>query len=296
MTVRNQATKVNWKMSGGESPILYRNRVRLPGFDIFHWRILAGELSGEPRQAHEINIALSGAVTTRNHTATGGTRKNVHQPGSICLIPVGQSAKAIWETEIECLRIAFDPIFVKRAAIEQNLSGEFELIETYNRSDAVIQHLALALLGEASACEPVGLMYAESLTNTLILHLLKNYSTAGRKPDNLSGGLSGYRLRRALEFINEHLEKELSLRQIAEATGFSQFHFAREFRRSIGLTPQQYLIQQRISRAKELLVKSDLPLIEVAASAGFKNQSHFTSLFRKFTALTPKAYREIKHQ
>jgi AraC family transcriptional regulator len=74
----------------------------------------------------------------------------------------------------------------------------------------------------------------------------------------------------------------------------SQYHFARAFRKSTGLTPQQYLMQQRIERAKQLLASEDLPLVEISLRAGFKNQSHFTTLFRKFTKLTPKTWREMK--
>ena len=95
--------KVNWKIQENESPILYRNRAEWTGFDIRHWRVLAGELVEETRAAHEINVAISGAVVTRKNTATGNWRKNENQPGSVCLIPAGQSAKAAWETEIEYL-------------------------------------------------------------------------------------------------------------------------------------------------------------------------------------------------
>ena len=289
--------EVIWKSSEKESPILYRNRLRRPGFAIYHWRVLPGKLPEETRAAHEINIAISGAVVTQNHTSSGNSHKITHQAGSMCLIPVGHSAKAAWETEIECMRIALDPAFVRQAAMEHNLSnGELEMIETYNRRDPVIQCLSLALLNEVKTKEIIGLVYAESLAETLILHLLKNYSTGGRSRQSLGGGLSGYRLRRAQEFINENLEEDLTLRQIAEAAGLSLFHFAREFRRSTGFTPQQYLTRQRVARAKQLLADGDLPLAEVVLRAGFKNQSHFTTLFRKFTALTPLAFRQLKHR
>lgn len=289
--------EVIWKMPENESPILYRNHLRRTGLDIYHWRVSAGEISEETRAAHEINIAVSGSVVTYNHSAAGKSCRSEHQPGFICLLPAGSAAKAVWETEIECLRIALDPNYVRQAAMEQNLSGELELVETYSRHDPVIQHLSLALLGEAKTNEVVGQMYAESLANTLILHLLKNYGTAGAKNgENWSGGLSGYRLRRAKEFINAHLEEDLTLSEIAEAVGFSRFHFAREFRRSTGLTPQQYLTGQRVARAKELLANGDLPLVEVCLKSGFKNQSHFTTLFRKFTRHTPKAFRQINHR
>jgi AraC family transcriptional regulator len=96
------------------------------------------------------------------------------------------------------------------------------------------------------------------------------------------------------EFINENLDEDLSLAEIAAVADLSQYHFARAFRKTTGLTPQQYLMRQRIERAKELLAKDDLPLVEVSLRAGFKNQSHFTTLFRKFTKLTPKTWRELK--
>ncbi|MBA3693630.1 MAG: helix-turn-helix transcriptional regulator [Acidobacteria bacterium] len=287
--------KVNWKIAENESPILYSNRAEWTGFVIRHWRVLAGEMVEQTFSAHDVKVALAGSVVTQTHTASGAWRTSREEAGSVCLTPAGQPIKAAWETEIECLSITFSPTFVAQTALEQNFSDPLELVETHGRRDPLIQHIALGLLTEASAKEPMGRMYAESLAQTLILHLLKNYSTNKFVQEKSIGGLSGYKLKRAKEFINEHLEEDLTLGQVAEAVGFSQFHFNRAFRRSTGLTPQQYLVQQRINRAKELLTKGDLPLVEVGICAGFKNQSHFTTLFRKFTALTPKAFRQIKH-
>jgi AraC family transcriptional regulator len=290
--------KVNWKISENGTPILFDNRAAWSGFDIRHLRVLAGELVEQTHPVHKINITLEGSIAAQRHTAGGKWRPTRSiEKGCVCLNPAGQPSKAVWESELECLTIMLNPVFVRQTALEQNFSGEVEFMETYARRDPLIQHIGLALLAEASGREPVGRMYAESLAQTLILHLLKNYTVSGSLEEGaVSGGLPGFKLRRAKEFMGEHLEEDLTLRQVAEAVGFSQFHFARAFRRSTGLTPQQYLTQQRINRAKELLITGDLPLVEVSIQAGFKNQSHFTTLFRKFTALTPKAFREAKHQ
>jgi AraC family transcriptional regulator len=290
--------KVNWKISENGTPILFDNRAAWSGFDIRHLRVLPGELVEQTHPVHRINITLEGSILAQRHTAAGKWQTTPStEKGCVCLNPAGQSSKAVWESELECLTIMLNPVFVQRSALEQNFSGEVEFVETYARRDPLVQHIGMALLTEAREREPIGRMYAESLAQTLILHLLKNYTASGcshyRTP---TGGLPGFKLRRAKEFINEHLEEDLTLQQVAEAVGFSQFHFARAFRRSTGLTPQQYLVQQRINRAKDLLVNGDLPLVEVSIQAGFKNQSHFTTLFRKFTALTPKAFREAKHQ
>jgi AraC family transcriptional regulator len=60
------------------------------------------------------------------------------------------------------------------------------------------------------------------------------------------------------------------------------------------LTPQQYLMQRRVERAKDLLARNDLPIVEVSAQVGFKNQSHFTTFFRRYTAMTPKVWRDTR--
>lgn len=288
--------KVNWKIAENGTPILFDNRAEWTGFDIRHLRKLPGELVEQSHPLHIINVTLEGSLTAKRHTATGKWREIRVGKGLMCLNPAGQPFKSAWESEVECLTIMLDPVFVRQTALEQNFSGDVELMEIYERRDSLIQHIGLALLAEANSKEPVGLMYVESLANTLILHLLKNYTVAGSLAETAAtGGLSGFRLRRAKEFINEHLEEDFTLAELAEAVNLSQFHFARAFRRSTGVTPQQYLMQQRINRAKELLTKGDLPLVEVSTQAGFKNQSHFTTLFRKFTALTPRAFREAKH-
>jgi AraC family transcriptional regulator len=71
----------------------------------------------------------------------------------------------------------------------------------------------------------------------------------------------------------------------------SNFHFAREFKRTTGTTPHQYLIKFRVERAKALLAEAQLPLTEVGLQSGFSHQSHFTRLFRRFTGTTPHSYR-----
>lgn len=289
--------KINWKPSVNRSPILFSHHSKFTGFNIRHLRVLPGEVVERADPFHKINITLEGSVLAKKHSANGKLRTSRVEQGFVCVNPAGQPASILWEEEMECLTIMLNPVFVAQTAMEQNFSGKVEFIETYEKRDALIRHIGLALLAETSDSERIGGMYAESLAQTLILHLLKNYTVTGSLPHaaSNSGGLPGFKLRLAKEFINEHLAEEITLAVVSGAVGLSQFHFARAFRRSTGLTPQQYLVSQRIHRAKELLRNGDLPLVQVGIQAGFKNQSHFTTVFRKFTALTPKAFREAKH-
>ena len=106
-----------------------------------------------------------------------------------------------------------------------------------------------------------------------------------------SGGLSPARLRRVLDHIELHLDESLSLRQLAVLARLSPNHFAAQFRLNTGLPPHRYVMQRRITRAKELVVDGRLPLVEISCSLGFPSQAHFTTTFRKLVGATPGAYR-----
>lgn len=264
------------------------------GIRIHRAKVLPGRMLEHSALSHEVNISISGKLTTEKCSSSGKKVVTKGGAGNLCITPAGQPIGASWEKPLENLGILLEPEFVRQTAAENRFSTNFEFREVYREKDALIQQIGFALIAESSSETPAGKLYADSLIQTLTLHLLKNYTSAASVSENLNGGLSGYKLNRIKEFISANLEEDLSLAQLAEVADLSQFHFARAFRKSTGQTPQQYLMQQRIERAKQLLLKPELPLVEVSLQTGFKNQSHFTTLFRKFTKLTPKIWREMK--
>ena len=283
--------QIEWKSEKVE-PYLKRQVVELPGMRIHRAHVNPGRMLEHTNSFHEVNVAISGALTTNKVSASGKMVSTKGSSGNLCITPAGQTISAVWEKRLDNMLIAVEPSTIDRAAIENGFSDKFEFAEVYKQSDPLIQQLGLTLLAESDSDSPSSRLFVDSAIQTLTLHLLTHYGTSKRAIQNLIGGLSGYKLRRVKEFINENLEEDLSLAEISAVADLSQFHFARAFRKSTGLTPQQYLMHQRIERAKELLLKNDLPIVEVSLRTGFKNQSHFTSLFRKFTRLTPKVWRE----
>ena len=283
--------QIEWK-SEKTSPYLFRQVGEWPGIRIHRARVQPGRLLEQTNTAHEINVAISGRLVTEKISATGRHITTYGTADNICVTPAGQPLSAEWNKQLDTMMILVEPETLNRAAIENGLPDGFEFREVYKQHDPLIQHLGLALLDEAESAAPVGRMFSDSLTQTLTLHLLTNYGVSQPTKHIVSGGLPGHKLRRVKEFIRENLEADLGLADIAAVADLSQFHFARSFRKSTGMTPQQFVMQQRIERAKELLQSEDLPIVEVSLLTGFKNQSHFTSLFRKFTRLTPKIWRE----
>jgi len=294
---RDENTKVSmqieWKSQKG-SPYMLKQFGEWDGVRIHRAKVMAGKLLEHTNPFHEVNIAIAGNLTTCKVSASGKSYRTRGTSGNLCITPAGQPISAHWSKPIENMGISFDPNFVRRTAAENRFADNFEFAEVYKPSDPLIQHIGLTLLSETESVSPSGRLFSDSLIQTLTLHLLTNYTTAQSKLSQPNGGLSGYRLRRVGDFINENLEHDISLAEIAAVADLSQFHFAREFRKSTGVTPQQFVMQKRIERAKELLARRDLPIVEISLRSGFKNQSHFTTLFRKFTKLTPKTWRELK--
>ena len=99
------------------------------------------------------------------------------------------------------------------------------------------------------------------------------------------------RLWAARRVIDERYAEPLAVDDVARAAGLSLYHFIREFRRAFGCTPGRYLRERRLTRARQLLAVSDVPVTEVCFAVGFESLGSFCTLFRKSEGTTPAAYR-----
>lgn len=164
-----------------------------------------------------------------------------------------------------------------------------ELLPQFALYDRLIYSVALALQQELSNPGFSGqLLYLDSLLTTLYTHLLRHYST--KEPIQvLPGNLSLTTLNRVEEYIEAHLAEDLSLKQLATIAQISPNYFLTKFKESRGITPHQYIIQQRISQAKKLILAGK-PLVETADLVGFTDQSHLTRYFKRIVGVTPKQF------
>jgi len=105
------------------------------------------------------------------------------------------------------------------------------------------------------------------------------------------GGLSPARAQRICDYINSNLGQNISLESLAEMAGLSIHHFARAFKQTVGMPPHCYVLQRRIEHAQHMLRNTELPLAEIALSAGFSDQSHLARHFRRMTGVAPSMVR-----
>jgi AraC family transcriptional regulator len=93
------------------------------------------------------------------------------------------------------------------------------------------------------------------------------------------------------EFVHAKMEDELSLRELAQSVGLSTPHFSEMFRNSTGESPHQFVLRQRVERAKEMLREAKMRVLDVAVACGFKTQQHFARVFRRICGASPTEYR-----
>ena len=109
-----------------------------------------------------------------------------------------------------------------------------------------------------------------------------------------ASGLIAWRLKRVVDFIDARLDQPLSLADMAQAAGLSRMHFAAQFRLATGFAPHAFLTRRRIERARDLLCRTSMPLVEIALSVGFQTQAHFTTIFRQLSGQPPGRWRRAE--
>ena len=185
--------------------------------------------------------------------------------------------------------IALDRAFFQNSARGALGAEAPMLFGHYCAADTLIKELGNVLMRDFRMRRIPSPAYLESLAGVIAVHLASHHYA--QRPAPAARGLPLHKLQRALRFIDEHIAAAIRVADLAGTAHMSLFHFARMFKEATGVPPHRYLTCRRVDRAKSLLSETDLPLIDVAAEAGFQTQGHFTCVFRKLTGVTPRAYR-----
>jgi AraC family transcriptional regulator len=170
--------------------------------------------------------------------------------------------------------------------------GEVELQPSRKFANLRLSALVAAAHAEMAAGFPSGRLFLDSVEQAMAVALVKDRAVRHRLVQISRGGLGSARLRRIRELVHAQMENDLSLDEMAQSVGLSTAHFARMFRKSTGQTPHQFVLRQRIERAKTMLRAPDVRVLDVAVACGFKTQQHFAQVFRDVCRVSPTEYRQ----
>lgn len=221
----------------------------------------------------------------------GKFKHYAHGNGRVDVIPAFLNHWTNWDQEVEFSVIAICPTLLNQTT-QELMQREIELIPQFSIDDPVIQQLALALKTEIQTGCMSGRLYGESLGTALAARLVQNYAVSKPSLEFKAKGLPQSQLERVIDYMKANLTQDLSILDLATLTSMSESHFSRSFKQSVGIAPYQYLMQQRVERAKQLLKQQAISISDIALDCGFANQTHLTKVFRQMTGMTPKAYQK----
>lgn len=226
----------------------------------------------------------------------GGRFRNTWMTkGALCISPAHEPLSMRWRDSLEMVSVKLDPSIVLSAADDLKLRGIVEIVESHGDFDAQIAHICHALWAEAEAGYPTGRIFGESLGAAMASCLLQRYSA--RSKAVVPGGQLPPRVwKQVHDFIEAHLEDDISLQALADIAGLSPFYFARCFKATAGAAPHQFIVARRVEKARQLLLHSSLPISQIAAQCGFSDQSHLNRHMKRMLGITPASIGSRKNE
>lgn len=220
-------------------------------------------------------------------------QRQYYGEGDVGIFPAFQTSPAAeFEQDNEFILLSFEPDFLTRAVYESIDVDSIEIIQTIKTYDPLIRQIGLAIKRELEISIVDSHLYVESAANMLAVHLLKRYSARKVIIKEYTDGLPKYKFKEITAYINDNLDQNLSLAQMSQIVQMSPHYFATLFKQSMGIAPHQYITKCRIEKAKYLLAAGKLSVIQVSYLVGFKSQSHFAKVFRKYVGVTPRKFKK----
>jgi AraC family transcriptional regulator len=233
-------------------------------------------------QPGAMDLSIDGAPTERFEYVAGDI--------ALCCRQVVGLAES--RDRIKGLRFELSDFQLSEAAGQAN--REIELQRIPKLKDSRIKALMTAVNIERALGFPSGQLFLQSIEVALAAVLVQTYSLSMKARRPIKGGLSDIGRRNVMDLVRSRISEDISLADMAAVTGLSVTHFSRIFKKSMGESPHQFVLQQRVQCAKELLVSLNLRMIDIAVASGFKTQQHFARIFRKVSGLSPTEYQRLK--
>lgn len=258
------------------------------GISVWHQRGPIEDLYIAPASKHAILIRRS-SPTTLLQWRGGEQKQRCWRPGESVIVPAGMPS--FWRNNSgrDNLHVDLDPLWMKQAWGDERDGNAPVLHSSFGSDDPVLLHLCETLLASLGSNASMHTSFANGIASALAIHLLEHYCDAHQTK---SAGLSRRQLALVQAHIEEHLSQPLRLEQLAALVELSPYHFSRCFKVATGLAPHQFVIRQRMERARHLVVSTRESLLDVALGTGFASAAHFSHRFSSYWHISPTALRK----
>lgn len=210
-------------------------------------------------------------------------------PGDVSLLTRAADSHWTWSAPIDVVHVylTHDQLTATCREMYDREVDDVELHDTIKADDPAIHRVAMQIAREAAHDEPGAELLVDALTQQLNVTILRRHAHVRFREPGADAALSFRREHAVRDYVQSHLHHRITLDELARVAELSRFHFARQFKSSTGTTPHEFVLRQRLDRARALIERTSTPLKDVAQRCGFADQSHMNRLFRRRLGTTP---------
>ncbi|UMR29993.1 AraC family transcriptional regulator [Massilia sp. MB5] len=263
----------------------------LPLLDVLTSPVPQGRFDSPLDGRHVLCLHLGQPVPV-SYRAGRHERQGVRLHGQFCVVPAGSSTRWTLTQPAVSLLLRLRPELLRDTAEAMGLRGPGDpLAPTIHIRDPQIERIGWMMQAEEADAHPGGRIFADSLGVALASRLLALQSRRPVAQVEAGRALPAWRLRQVIEYIEAHLDQDLTLAELAAVTGFSVSHFKSLFRQAAGMPVHRFVLERRVERARLRLVEGKMSMTEIALEAGFSHGSHMARSLRRILGLSPAQIR-----
>jgi AraC family transcriptional regulator len=205
-------------------------------------------------------------------------------------VPRGVTARINLQAPFRDIQIRQNPETYDSLLSDLVRGGAVDIRPRYAFNDPLVSRIVSTIASEITDGF-LDRILADALNTALAVQMMRHFVDPSKIALASSNALSRERLKRVQDYIEAHLDARLTLTELARVACLSAYHFSRSFKQTTGVGLHHYVTQRRLERAKMLLRRTNQPLAWVAQEAGFADQSHLSSTFRREIGVTPGYFR-----
>ncbi|RNF82087.1 helix-turn-helix domain-containing protein [Montanilutibacter psychrotolerans] len=256
-----------------------------PLLDVLTSPVPTGVFQSPVDHRHVLCLHLGDPVPV-SYRAGNYERQGVRLHGQYCVVPSGLSTRWTVSRPARSLLLRLSPSLLLETADAMGLrTPSAELVPSIHVRDPQVERIGWMMQAEDHDAYPGGRLFADSLASALAARLLALQSRGTSTPS--SRALPAWRLRRVIEYIEAHLDADLTLTELATVAGFSLSHFKPLFKQAVGMPAHRFVLERRVERARTRLLEGRRSLGEIALEAGFSHASHMARCMRRVLGVSP---------
>ena len=259
---------------------------RLPLLDVFTSPVPEG-IFDSPRDDRHVLCLHLGAPVPVTYRAGNHERKGVRLHGQFCVVPSRLSTRWTMSRPARSLLLRLNPSLLRQTAEIMGLGANAALAPAIHVRDPQVERIGWMMQAEEHDAYPGGRLFADTLATALASRLLTLQTRSGVPTASARGALPAWRLRQVTEYIEENLDADLTLAELARVAGFSLSHFKPLFRQAMGMPVHRFVLERRVERARLMLLEGGSRVTDVALATGFAHPSHLARCMRRLLGVTP---------